>query len=202
MLISSMAMHTQNLLADPRATLLVTAASGAGDMLGAGRVSLMGDASRVGAAGGADAEAELAAARECYLAGQPEARQWIDFDDFSLWRLEVLDVYFVGGFGVMGWVEAADYLAASPDPLCRSGPAIIEHMNTDHAEALVLLARHAGHEAETAQMTAVDRLGFHLRLQTAEGPRGTRLNFPRESTDANQCRENLVQMTKAARGAR
>jgi len=106
LLLSSMAMHTQNLEADPRASLLVTESGKNEDPLAAGRVTVMGRATRV--AGG-----ERPAARATYLDRHPEARQWVDFEDFAFWRLEVSDVYFVGGFGAMGWVQAADYAAAN-----------------------------------------------------------------------------------------
>jgi heme iron utilization protein len=106
LLISSMAMHTQNLEADPRASLLVTEAGRAGDPLAGGRVTLVGRAARV-------PDGERAAARALYLDRHPEAEEWVDFEDFDFWRLEVSDLYFVGGFGAMGWVTAADYAAAN-----------------------------------------------------------------------------------------
>src|SRR6185369_6388496 len=81
LLISSMAVHTQNLLADPRASLLVTQPT-AGDPLAAGRMTLMGEALAV-------PEAERAAARAAYLARHANAAYWVDFDDFSFWRLEL-----------------------------------------------------------------------------------------------------------------
>ena len=52
-LISTMAMHTQNLEADPRASLLVTQPDWTGDPLAAGRLTLMGEARRLGAAASA-----------------------------------------------------------------------------------------------------------------------------------------------------
>ena len=51
-------------------------------------------------------------------------------------------MYFVGGFGVMGWIAAEDYASARPDPLMDSAAGIIQHMNADHAAALRLIARH------------------------------------------------------------
>lgn len=107
LLISSMAMHTQNLQADPRASLLVTESGVKTDPLAAGRVTVMGRATRV-------ADEERPAARATYLDRHPEAQQWLDFEDFAFWRLEVSDVYFVGGFGAMGWVGAADYAGTHP----------------------------------------------------------------------------------------
>ena len=113
--------------------------------------------------------------------------------------MSVKDVYFVGGFGVMGWVAAEDYRQAEPDPLADSAEGIIRHMNEDHADALVKLAQvHVGIEAAQAQMTAVDRLGFHVRLKTAEGMRGARIAFTRAVLNTKQVREVLVEMVKRA----
>jgi hypothetical protein len=47
------------------------------------------------------------------LARYANSKYWVDFDDFSFYRMQVVDVYYVGGFGVMGWLEnavAADLL--------------------------------------------------------------------------------------------
>jgi heme iron utilization protein len=192
-LISTMAMHTQNLKADPRASLLVTQNDADADPLGASRVTLVGNALPV-------SSEELAAARTIYLARQPNSKYWVDFEDFSFYRLEVVDVYYVGGFGVMGWVSAPDYTNSRPDPLADSMAGIIQHMNADHADALVLLAsKFAGIESQEATMTAVDRLGFHVRLKTPEGIRGARIAFPREATSAEATRTTLVEMVRQGR---
>ncbi len=189
--ISSMAMHTQNLRDDARASLLITQPDAGGDPLGAARVTLVGTA----------AEASAGEVRELYLARYANAKAWQDYTDFSYFRLEVSGVYFIGGFGVMGWVSAADYAVAEPDPLAEAGPGIIRHMNADHAEALVLIARHfAGEAAEEAAMTAVDRLGFHVRLKSGERVHGKRVNFPREVTTSDEARKVFVEMVRAARG--
>jgi len=193
-LISNMAMHTQNLRAAPQASLFVAQSNADGDPLGAARTTLVGHAEPVPAG-------EVASAREQYLARHENSRSWVDFADFSLFRLQPIDIYFVGGFGVMGWVSADDYERASPDPLATSGPSIIGHMNADHMAAMILLARtHSKLEATEATMTSVDRLGFFLRLKTAEGVKGTRINFPREVVTPQEAREVLVEMVREARG--
>jgi len=195
-LISTMAMHTQNLEADPRASLLVTQPGWDGDPLAAGRLTLMGDARRV-------PDADSAAARERYLARHERARYWVDFEDFGFWRLALADIYFVGGFAAMDWVTAADYAAARPDPLADVAAGIVEHMNRDHADALVLYARHfAGETADEASMVAVDRLGFKLRLRSGERLSSVRIAFPREVTTVAQSREVLIAMLKEARAGR
>jgi hypothetical protein len=101
----------------------------------------------------------------------------------------------------MGWVSADYYVRASPNPLATSGPGIIGHMNADHVAAMILLARtHSGIEATEATMTSVDRLGFFLRLKTAEGVKGARINFLREVVTPQEAREVLVEMVREARG--
>src|SRR5438034_9036058 len=71
----------------------------------------------------------------------PTASTWVDFEDFSFYRMDVVDVYYVGGFRVMGWVSACEYDRSQPDPLADSMAEIIQHMNADHKDALVLLAK-------------------------------------------------------------
>lgn len=192
-LISSMAMHTQNLQADPRASLLITQLEANADPLGSSRITLIGNVRRV-------PEPEVAGARELYLARYENSKYWVDFEDFCFYRMEVVDLYYVGGFGVMGWVEAADYLEAQPDPLADAAASILEHMNTDHRDALVLLARKfAGIESEEATMTAVDRLGFNVRLKTPDRVRGARIAFLREASTPEETRKVLVEMVRQAR---
>jgi heme iron utilization protein len=191
-LISAMAMHTQNLEADRRASLLITQPGWTGDPLAAGRLTLVGEARRV--------PGDETPARAAYLARHERARYWADFDDFSLWRLEVIDLYFVGGFAAMDWVTASDYRGARPDPLADAAPGIIEHMNRDHADALIQYARHFAHEvADEATMVAVDRLGFKLRLRQGERLSSVRIAFPREVTTAERSRETLIAMLREAR---
>ena len=195
-LISAMAMHTQNLEGDPRASLLVMQPGWDGDPLAAARLTLMGDVRRV-------LDADTVEVRERYLARHERARYWVDFEDFGFWRLAIADLYFVGGFAAMDWVTAADYAAARPDPLADAAPGIIEHMNRDHADALIEYARHfAGESVDEATMVAVDRLGFKLRLRSGQRLSSARIAFPREVTTAGQSREELIAMLKEARAGR
>lgn len=192
-LISNMAMHTQNLKGDPRCSLFVGQVAEDGDALGAARATLVGSAGPV-------PEADLAGARELYLARHANSRYWVDFSDFGFFRLEPVDLYYVGGFGVMGWVQAAEYESAAADPLAEAAQGILAHMNADHVDSMILLARvHAGLEATEAAMTSVDRLGFWLRLKTSEGMKGARINFSREVASAGETRTVLVEMVRAAR---
>lgn len=193
-LISGMAIHTQNVLADPRASLLVMQSGNESDPLGMARVTLLGTVSRVDAVSD-----EL---RRAYLGRHPNAKHWIEYSDFGFFRLDVTQVYFVGGFGAMGWIAKDDYALAEADPLADAAAGILEHMNKDHAGALREIARHfAKLEAEEAAMVACDRLGFVLRARTSEGMKGRRIAFPEEVRTAEDARRVLVAMVKQARGA-
>jgi heme iron utilization protein len=195
-LISTMAMHTQNLQADARASLLVTQDDGGGDPLGAARVTLVGNVLPL-------EESELTGARELYLARYANSRYWVDFEDFSFYRMQVADLYYVGGFGVMGWASPSEYDRSQPDPLADSMAEIIQHMNADHKDALVLLARKfARVESEEATMTSVDRLGFHVRLKTPDGMRGARIAFMQEVRNPAETRKVFVDMLQQARAGR
>ena len=192
-LISTMAMHTQNLQADPRASLLVTEDNAGSDPLGASRVTVVGNVLPV-------PRSEVAEARKLYLARYANSKYWVDFEDFSFYRMDVEDIYYVGGFGVMGWVSASEYVRSQPDPLADSMAEIIQHMNADHKDAIVLLARRfARIESQEATMTEVDRLGFQLRLKTQDGMRGVRIAFLREVGNPAETRKVLVEMVQQAR---
>jgi putative heme iron utilization protein len=192
-LISTMAMHTQNLQADPRASLLVTQADTGGDPLGASRLTLVGSVLPL-------QPSEVPAARQLYLRRYDNSKYWIDFEDFSFYRMEVVDVYYVGGFGVMGWVPASEYDRAQPDPLADSTAEIIQHMNADHKDALILIARaFTGIASQEAAMTSVDRLGFHVRLKTEDAMRGARIAFLREVRSPEETRDVLIEMVQQAR---
>ncbi|MGE3497140.1 MAG: HugZ family protein [Candidatus Binatia bacterium] len=193
LLISRLAVHTQNLLADSRASLLVTQPGWREDPLAGARVTLVGRVAPV-------PEAERAAVRENYLARQETARYWVDFGDFAFYRLAVDDLYYVAGFGAMGWVDASAYRAAAPDPLAEHAAGILEHMNADHADALVQYCRvFAGIAAESATMTGIDRMGFRVRACIGGRLQGLRINFPRDVRTPFDARAVLVEMVRQAR---
>src|SRR5215469_2885685 len=189
-LISTMAMHTQNLRLDPRASLLVAQPDASGDPLGASRVTLLGNVVAI-------SEPEVVEARKLYLARYESSRYWVDFEDFSFYHMHVVDVYYVGGFGVMGWVSASEYARAQSDPLADAAADIIQHMNLERREALVVFARaFAQIESEEATITAVDRLGFQVRLKTRDGMRGARIPFLREESNFAETRKVLDEMVQ------
>src|SRR5262249_56733762 len=184
---------TCNQQAYPRDSLLFKQEDTEGEPLGSSRVTLVGNVLPV-------PNTELAQARKLYLERHANSKYWVDFEDFSFYRMDVIDVYYVGGFGVMGWVSASDYDRSRPDPLADSMAEIIQHMNADHKDALVLLTRtFAGIQSTEATMTAVDRLGFHVRMKTPDGLRAARIAFLTEASNPAETRKVLVEMVQQAR---
>jgi putative heme iron utilization protein len=194
--VSTMAEHTRNLEADPRASLLVVEVTPPGaDPLASGRVTLLGVTAEVN-----DPD-ERAAARAGYLAANPDAF-YVDYGDFRCLRLNVTHVRYVGGFGRMSWVDAVAYSTARPDPLSSDAAGIVGHMNADHADALVTLCHHDAGRADvvSASMTAIDRYGFEVIADVGGGHReALRIGFRTPQDAAEGVRRELVAMLHAAR---
>ena len=196
-LLSTLAEHTRNLLAQPEASVLVTEPLDAHDQpLAVGRVTILGKCAVV-------PEDERAAVREVFLAQQPSGSYYVDFKDFSFYRLEPESLRYVGGFGRMSWVAADDYGKAEADPLAGATADILTHMNTDHAEACLAYAQKLAGvaDATAATMTAVDRYGFDLAATTAEGPRALRLAFDAPVATSDEVRKAMVVLVKRARAS-
>ena len=195
-LISELAEHTKNLRVDTRASLLI-AEGGADDPLANGRVTLIGDCTRL-----EDGDAAQSA-RETFLAAHPKASYYVDFGDFSFWKLTVSSIRYIGGYGRMSWVETSDWNGATPDPITAHADAIVSHMNDDHAEALKLycLAFSKASDTSAATMTGIDRYGFEMSAETGNGPRPIRIGFDAPISNPKEAREALVAMVKRAREA-
>src|SRR2546423_11138409 len=193
--VSTMAEHTRNASADPRASLIVTEPFPEGsDPLAAGRVTLIGDLLEVSGD-------ERAVVRDIYLGANLASAYYIDFGDFSFWRLEVRSVRYVGGYGRMSWVEAADYAVAEADPLAgEPAVGILEHMNADHADSLVLIARVLGGRADATEavMTAVDRYGFDVVVGGPGGRAALRLGLAAPVVTAAARRPGMIRVVAGA----
>jgi heme oxygenase (biliverdin-IX-beta and delta-forming) len=104
---STLAPHTRNVAADPRASLLVAEPVAEGtDPLDAGRTTLVGDLVPV-------PDEDRKAVRDLFLVANPTAAGYVDFGDFGFWRLEVRAVRYVGGYGRMSWVNAEEFNVAA-----------------------------------------------------------------------------------------
>jgi len=196
--VSTLAEHTRNIDADPRASLLVVEDTPAGaDPLASGRVTLLGVVDDV-----VDPD-ERAAARGGYLLANPNAF-YVDYGDFRCVRLSVTSIRYVGGFGRMSWIDVPAYASATPDPLVPVASGIISHMNADHADSLVTLCHHelGRTDVVAASMTAVDRYGFEVIADLGGDRReALRLGFPAPQVTGDGVRQTLIAMLGVARAA-
>lgn len=103
LLLADIAQHTKNLVADPRASLLVLEAT-SGDPLQSRRAALIGRARRLAGEGAAEAQAR-------YLERRPSASRYFELG-FHLWVLTPLEARWVGGFGEAAWVPGTELLGA------------------------------------------------------------------------------------------
>ena len=193
-LISVLAEHTKNLQRDRKASLLIAEATGEGNPLALARVTLMGDCNPV-------PDEERESVKAAFLAKHPTAEFYVDFKDFSFWKLKTDGIRYIGGFGRMSWVDNSEWLIAKPDPLVSVAKGIIDHMNEDHTDTMVLYCKTMSKAVDTteAEMVGLDRYGFEMSATTAEGPRPIRLAFSKPVATAEEVRKEMVAMAHKAR---
>ncbi|AMO63742.1 putative heme iron utilization protein [Mycolicibacterium phlei] len=192
--VSNLAEHGRNLAGDPRASIAVVAPTRESDPLASGRITLAGLVER-------PAGDEAAAAREAHLAAVAAAKYYIDYSDFTLWVLRVQRVRWVGGYGRMDSTTGEAYTAAQPDPVVPRAAGAIEHLNADHADALLDMARTLGGypDATAATCTGADRYGLDLRLETERGMAYTRIGYRTPLNSFDELRSATVELARLAR---
>jgi len=187
MLLSTLAVHTRNLLGDPRASLMLDERK-EGDPLEGARVMLMGHVT----------PDDDEATRARYLARHPEAGQFAGFKDFAVYRMMIERVHLVAGFGRIMDLAAQDIVTDVADAaaLIEAEPSAVTHMNEDHADALRLYATKllSGPDGEWC-CTGCDPEGLDLRF----GRTGLRLPFEQRVTTAAALRSTLVKLADDAR---
>lgn len=187
LLISRLAVHTKNILADPRLSLMLDERR-AGDPLEGARVMLQGT-------GGATDDP---AARRRYLARQPEAEMFAGFADFAFYRVAVNAAHLVAGFGRIVDLKPQDVLTEIADAaeLIAAEPEIVAHMNADHAEAVRLYATNLlGARDGAWRCVGCDPEGLELQLDRA----ALRLAFPQRVRAPGTLRQVLKQLAQQAR---
>lgn len=190
LLISKLALHTRNAAADPRASLLIDRRGEVADPLACPRVTLLGRLMPC-----ADPSA-----RSRYLARHRGAEAYAGFADFGFYELEVSRAHFVGGFGRITPLQAAEILepAATTPEVTAIEDSVIAHMNEDHADAVELIAvRLGGMGAGPWRLTGVDSLGFDLVCES----RSLRLAFPQPVATGEEVRRAFVALVAEARAS-
>ena len=189
LLLSRLALHTRNLLHDPRVSLLLDERK-EGDPLEGARVMLQGTVAST-----ADGHA-----RGRYLARQPEAEMFVDFADFGFYRMTLGGAHLVAGFGRIVDLTASDLITDLDDAatLVAAEPEIVAHMNEDHADTVRLYARALLHAPDGAwRCVGCDPDGLELQL----GRTALRLTFPERVTTPGALRQTLKRLAEEARAA-
>jgi putative heme iron utilization protein len=187
-LASRLSLHTRNVEADPRASILL-ATLGKGDPLAASaRVSVVGRAERT----------DDARVRRRFLARHPKAALYADFADFSFFRLAVEGIHPNGGFAraAQGPVTGVLLDLAGAEALVEGEESAVAHMNEDHADALALYATGLLGQAEGSwRATGIDPEGMDLVC----GQDTARLVFPETVREPGALRRVLVALAVEAR---
>ncbi|WAC27837.1 HugZ family protein [Ancylobacter sp. SL191] len=193
LLLSTLARHTRNILADSRVSLLIDERR-SGDELQGARAGLMGCAVRLSEAD------EIEMARRRFLARHPDAAMFVGFADFAFYRVEVTSAHLVAGFGRITDVSRDDLILDTSDAaeMLAAEESAVAHMNEDHRDAITLYALHLiGTGPGDWRMIGIDPAGCDLM----SGTEVRRLDFPRRATTARAMREILVELATKARGA-
>ena len=193
LLISRLAVHTRNILGDSRVSLMLDERAG-GDALEGSRIMLGGRAEEATAS-------ELQILRRRYLSVHPSAEVFVNFKDFSFFRIRPSGMHLVAGFGRIVDLTPGQFLTDISDAgaLLEAEPGAIDHMNADHREAMNLYAtRLLGAEAADWRCTGCDPDGIDLQAGTT----ALRLDFPERVTGPVQLRKMLVRLANEARAKR
>lgn len=190
LLISRLALHTKNILADNRVSLMLDERA-AGDPLEGARIMLAGRAEEA-----ADELADVL--RRRYLNAHPSAEAFVDFGDFSFFRIVPSGAHLVAGFGRIIDLQPAQFLTEIGDAaeLLEAEPGAVAHMNEDHREAMNLYAtKLLGAERAEWTCTGCDPDGMDLQA----GSTTLRLDFPERVTGGIALRRMLVRLAGEAR---
>lgn len=190
-LISTIAEHTKNIMANPKVSLLVFA--GMEDLQANARLTLLGEAVL--------ADKEDTNLRARYLRYFPQAAGYFDMHDFHFYRIKISQVRYIAGFGKMGWMsEDGVFVISDNTEISKQEVAIINHMNADHQHSLMAYCQHFhGIAPQSAQMLGIDSDGFDVRINLDGAEKIVRFTFETPIHDAATARAALVAMSKLAK---
>lgn len=192
LLISRLALHTRNILADHRVSLMLDERA-PGDPLEGSRIMVAGAAIAV-------APDQTDRVRGRYLRAHPGAELFVDFADFGFYRIRIDGIHLVAGFGRIVDLKPDQVLTdlTGADDLLVAEADAVAHMNADHADALGLYATGLlGADPAAWRCTGIDPGGLDL----SDGLTVRRLDFPRRVTTSAALRKVLKELADQARAS-
>jgi putative heme iron utilization protein len=157
LLLSDLAEHTKNIVADARVSLLIDGTAGHAVPLAGPRLTLLGLATR----------SDDKRLHRRFLARHSSAELYANFPDFHLYRVAVERGHLVGGFGKIRWIEAGELrVAVDAAAFAELAATVIEAVNRDHAPAADALAHKATGTVDLGwELTDLDPDGVELRRE-------------------------------------
>jgi putative heme iron utilization protein len=193
LLLSQLAEHTKHIADNPQASFFLHDKLGLDDPLAEPRLSLLGKVQPA-------AEVTF---RQRFLELHRAAAIYIDFADFAFYRFTPETLYYIAGFGRMGWADADAYCTAQVDPLLTNQTRVITHMNEDHADALLdyvqAFAGVSAADVDSATMLSLDYLGFEVLVNLTErGQKRVRVPFLEPVTEPENVRQAMIDLSHEA----
>ncbi|XP_074344288.1 non-canonical heme oxygenase HOZ, chloroplastic-like isoform X3 [Apium graveolens] len=180
---SPLAIHTRNLLADPRCTLVVQIPGWSG--LSNARVTIFGDVFPL-------PEDQQEWAHKQYIAKhhQGPSQQWGNFYYFRMQNIS--DIYFIGGFGTVAWVDVNEYETLRPDKIAvDGGEQNLKELNALFSKPLKELLS-LENEVDDVALISIDSKGTDIRVR-----QGAQFNIQRIPFEDGHAVETLEE-AKAA----
>lgn len=191
-LISTIAEHTKNIIANPKVSLLVFA--GAEDLHANGRLTLIGEAEQI--------EKDDADLMARYCRYFPESAGYLAMHDFQFYRINIAQARYIAGFGKMSWLAGEEIanINRPSNEIAALESGMIEHMNADHVDSMLLYCKHFyGIAPCCVSLIGVDCDGFDVEAVIADDIKMLRFTFEAPIFDANSARKAFVALSKVAR---
>lgn len=193
-LLANSAAHTLNLEQSREVSLFCQPLDNYGQS--GGRTTLVGDLARV-------SRLDLEDLVDTFVDCHPHARDALKYtENFHFYRMEVKDVYFVGGYGVAAtWVDVEQYTLAEADPLAFDAAKLIDRLNAStNGEVTRLCTVFCGMKNEfDAKVVSLDRLGLDVRITSPDdGTLEFRLCFREVIANSFEAQSSLVKLLQEA----
>jgi putative heme iron utilization protein len=186
-LISSIAQHTKNIFSNSKCCLTVFDQA-SDDKQAAARVSVVGDGEIV-------PEEFHEKEKERYFSFFPNHQRYLETHDFNFVWLRPLRVRFIGGFGKIFWIEKEEWSSKRPD-WEESSSEIISHMNVDHQNSLVDIAKSLlAPNDRNVSLVSIDQDGFHLRVNEDI----SYLQFSKPCISNDEIRQEFIRLAKESK---